>query len=264
MSNQVRYADRECDRCHNAFTPTTARAKYCSDRCRYGEGVCETCGETFLRKKSTTGNFCSRKCWYAWPGRILNKECLACKQLFRPKDPSQTCCSVACANEAKRSDKRQTHCERCHKPLNRKCHVRVRFCSKRCALLDREGRGEEQPLGARAPGPNGYTLVKVGKGYPGAHKTGWMLEHRYVMEQQLGRPLEPFERVHHKFGDRSDNDPDRLELWIVRGRSKKDPAGQRLDEVVAQAAAEVSQVVGGEADLIEQVLREVFRLEPLA
>lgn len=34
--------------------------------------------------------------------------------------------------------------------------------------------------------------------------------HRHVMEEKLGRPLEPNERVYHIDGDHLNNDPDNL------------------------------------------------------
>ena len=56
------------------------------------------------------------------------------------------------------------------------------------------------------------------------------LEHRLVMAQVLGRPLRADEVVHHRNGDRLDNDPDNLELWTTA-----QPKGQRVSDQVEWA-----------------------------
>lgn len=56
------------------------------------------------------------------------------------------------------------------------------------------------------------------------------LEHRLVMAQMLGRPLTADESVHHRNGDRLDNQPENLELW-----SRYQPRGQRVSDKLEYA-----------------------------
>lgn len=80
------------------------------------------------------------------------------------------------------------------------------FCSLKCRY-DHNKRD-----GSTYVGVNGYRYVKV-HGHPnGAQSNYWMLEHRHVMEQHLGRYLTFEETVHHKDGNKLNNALENLEV----------------------------------------------------
>jgi hypothetical protein len=88
---------------------------------------------------------------------------------------------------------------------------------------------------AKTPGSHQAGRRKLAKGwYKDAHGyieqwipgRGYVKQHRFVMEQSLGRLLRSFEHVHHRNGKRDDNRSENLELWT----SPRQPFGQRAVE----------------------------------
>lgn len=75
---------------------------------------------------------------------------------------------------------------------------------------------------------DGYALVSAPPGHPSARRTGVMLEHRLVMERELGRHLEPSEIVDHIDGLHLHNAPSNLRLFATnRDHLRATISGQR-------------------------------------
>jgi hypothetical protein len=183
---------------------------------------CEVCGEQFWKRphqdRNGGGRFCSKDCMDRW----------------------------------QRSSRVEQTCPQCGKPWLLKPsqkHRGVRYCSRTCESrsrmkrpLDREHNGKPAVLDE-----HGYVRI-FQPDHPRATKGGWIFEHRWIVEQQLGRYLERDEHVHHLNHERADNRPENLQLlsalehMAITGRENGEAlkaaiaARQRIAELERQIA----------------------------
>lgn len=125
-------------------------------------------------------------------------------------------------------------------------------CGK-AAPRDRQGRSYRYISGHNSNGMKrgegryvnrfGYVMLRL-PNHPDA-QGGYVREHRWVMEQTLGRPLLRAEHVHHVNGDKTDNRPENLMLVdrVEHGRLHGRPRGAATSpEHRAKLSAQMKRV----------------------
>lgn len=208
--------------------------------------TCENCNKPVAAQGK---RFCSTTCWYAFTKKRRTVPCEVCQTLFERKSKTTRTCSVECGNQLKRSD-RNVVCQTCETIFERPHGKMQLFCSRSCAQTNRVRNGEfVREEGFKYTSAAGYITVK--------HQGAWVQQHRLVVEEKIGRKLLPSERVHHINGIRDDNRPENLELWLVKGNSKKDPAGQRQSDLKEQFLALFDE---SERAIIDDKFREVYKV----
>lgn len=91
-------------------------------------------------------------------------------------------------------------------------HTLMRFCSRTCAGIYRRQSNHWNWSGGRMIDKDGYVLVMC-PGHRDANSSGYVREHRLLMEGHLGRRLKRREVVDHKNGNTSDNRIENLQLF---------------------------------------------------
>lgn len=153
---------------------------------------------------------------------LTTKACATCGAEFTPTGSAALYCSKACQFGT-------ANCEACGETFVKRPTQRVkaprdnRYCSQTCRWADVRSRDEygryinsdgyvlinttfREPTMRRDVNVQGYARVNLGS------ERGRVLEHRLVMEEALGRPLETHETVHHINGDKQDNRLENLQL----------------------------------------------------
>ena len=220
--------------------------------------TCLNCAQTFeVPKKFAAQKFCSKPCMTAHeqnhgrPASVVAPISFICRECSKPfdykpgylnayrkkfgKDPIY--CSIPCSAIGRRKDADERHkttCKNCNKEFYRTrrnesgtIYREQELCGKQCknewvSKLYRQRHGlptitrrvRRRYAVLRIPATNGTPTYEI-------------LEHRYVMEQHLGRKLLPEETVHHVNGLKTDNRLENLELF-----SSRHGPGQRVVDKV--------------------------------
>jgi len=138
-------------------------------------------------------------------------------------------------------------CER--RPVNRwMCNKHA--IQRQAGIIDEDGNKLREKKN-RGRLPKGYRtyqrgyLKKMCKGHPNADKDGYVLEHRLVMEEHVGRYLTADEVVHHINGTRDDNRIENLQLRTKKSHGYGHEPIQNVEEAITVLEKLVNKKMSG-------------------
>lgn len=173
--------------------------------------ICEKCGKTFIIKPHDKDivKYCSNQCYWESKKKRIKEICHICGNEFTIK-------------------------------LSRK--TIAKYCSAQCYRIAQKGRpshrkgkealwmiGQKHPnwKGRVSTGNDGYIFIHC-KNHPYRTHHNYVLEHRLVVEKQIGRYLKPTEHVHH-LGERDDNRPHLLIAFASQGAHNRFERGKHVE-----------------------------------
>ena len=110
-------------------------------------------------------------------------------------------------------------CKECTKETIQLIHGTSLFCNRECYFLWKRKNPNKRAYKEKIFVSGYYYLYRPE--HPNAIKKGrYIAEHRYVLEQKIKRLLTKQEVAHHINGDKTDNNPNNLEVLTVSEHNK--------------------------------------------